>query len=605
MGSAFTYQGRLIDANNPADGIYDFQFKLYDANSDGHQIGGDVNNPDVDVIDGSFVVELDFRNVFDGNDRWLQIGVRAGELNDPNAYTVLSSRQEITPTPYALYAKTAGSASADSDWIISGNNMYSSVSGNVGIGTTSPVAMLDINESKLYSTPLRVYNNAQDPYSPPCNSTVEACRIHGSGGSGIWASIDDDRTGFISNYAEQFGGHFSAEAEFVYPGEGGYGNWAYGVYGEVRGNPNVGYAVYGSNYCNGTVGALGCSVPGLYAGVYGYGNYGVYGWSDNTWGFDGRGVMGESTGTAGTGVYGIASNTYASTNYGGSFTAAGSTGQGVYGYASNVGNSTNYGGYFQANGTTGQGVFGIAINAGNFTNYGGYFQANGNSGRGVRGYTIGYSGIGVFGDTIGANGTGVWGQATGTTGKGVVGYGGQYDFYAGGPGTNYGPFTGGHEVKLSDDFPANIRPGMIVSVTGETQVRRDDDGKISISSTLPTVKLCDVANDKAVFGVFVAEGPLPKDHWYRAKESERFATVNALGEGRAWVCNINGEIEVGDYITTSPVSGYGQKQYDNLLRSCTLGKATESVDWDSVTETIEFGGRTYKVYLIAVVYTSG
>jgi hypothetical protein len=53
------------------------------------------------------------------------------------------------------------------------------------------------------------------------------------------------------------------------------------------------------------------------------------------------------------------------------------------------------------------------------------------------------------------------------------------------------------------------------------------------------------------------------------------------------------------------VSGYGQKQSDDLLRSCTLGKATESVDWDSVTETVEFGGWTYKVYLIAVVYTSG
>ena len=32
MGTAFTYQGRLIDANNAADGLYDFQFKLYDAN---------------------------------------------------------------------------------------------------------------------------------------------------------------------------------------------------------------------------------------------------------------------------------------------------------------------------------------------------------------------------------------------------------------------------------------------------------------------------------------------------------------------------------------------------------------------------------------------
>jgi hypothetical protein len=54
MGTAFTYQGRLIDANYPADGEYDFQFKLYDANSDGNQVDSDVNKPDVDVIDGYF-----------------------------------------------------------------------------------------------------------------------------------------------------------------------------------------------------------------------------------------------------------------------------------------------------------------------------------------------------------------------------------------------------------------------------------------------------------------------------------------------------------------------------------------------------------------------
>jgi hypothetical protein len=26
IGTSFTYQGRLIDANNPADGLYDLQF---------------------------------------------------------------------------------------------------------------------------------------------------------------------------------------------------------------------------------------------------------------------------------------------------------------------------------------------------------------------------------------------------------------------------------------------------------------------------------------------------------------------------------------------------------------------------------------------------
>ena len=36
------------------------------------------------------------------------------------------------------WAKIATSAGTDADWTISGNNMYSAVSGNIGIGNTSP-----------------------------------------------------------------------------------------------------------------------------------------------------------------------------------------------------------------------------------------------------------------------------------------------------------------------------------------------------------------------------------------------------------------------------------------------------------------------------------
>jgi hypothetical protein len=30
MGTAFTYQGKLQDGGAPADGLYDFDFKLFD-----------------------------------------------------------------------------------------------------------------------------------------------------------------------------------------------------------------------------------------------------------------------------------------------------------------------------------------------------------------------------------------------------------------------------------------------------------------------------------------------------------------------------------------------------------------------------------------------
>ncbi len=104
MSTAFTYQGHLYDSNSVADGLYDFQFKLYDANSGPNQVGSDVNKPDIDVIDGYFTVELDFNdtNAFNGDARWLEIGVRPGAST--GSFATLSPRREITATPYAMHA---------------------------------------------------------------------------------------------------------------------------------------------------------------------------------------------------------------------------------------------------------------------------------------------------------------------------------------------------------------------------------------------------------------------------------------------------------------------------------------------------------------------
>ena len=123
LGTGFTYQGHLYDNNDLADSFYDFHFRLYDSNSGSGQIGSDVNVFGIDVIDGYFTVQLDFgSSVFDGNAVWLEIGVRPGDQNDPNVYTSLMPRQELTPAPYALYALHGPGSSGF--WSASGNHIY-------------------------------------------------------------------------------------------------------------------------------------------------------------------------------------------------------------------------------------------------------------------------------------------------------------------------------------------------------------------------------------------------------------------------------------------------------------------------------------------------
>jgi hypothetical protein len=163
--NGFTYQGRLMDNNFAADGLYDFHFKLYDAVENGIQQGDTIILNELDVIDGYFTVALDFpsdTDIFNGNDRWLQIGVRPG--NSTGSFTTLSPRQKITPAPYAIYAETAGSAlsgpgggGADSDWTISGSDIYH-LTGNVGIGTSSPTTKLDVNgQMRIRGSDIRCY----------------------------------------------------------------------------------------------------------------------------------------------------------------------------------------------------------------------------------------------------------------------------------------------------------------------------------------------------------------------------------------------------------------------------------------------------------------
>ena len=70
LGTAFTYQGKLADGGNAANGTYDLRFAIYDALANGNAVGGPITNSPVGVTNGLFTTTLDFgASVFTGEAR--------------------------------------------------------------------------------------------------------------------------------------------------------------------------------------------------------------------------------------------------------------------------------------------------------------------------------------------------------------------------------------------------------------------------------------------------------------------------------------------------------------------------------------------------------
>jgi hypothetical protein len=101
LGTAFTYQGRLDRNGGPYTGSCDFTFSLWDAVSEGSQVGTTVNKNGLMVSAGLFTTRLNFGpDAFNGYGLWLEVTVQCPEDVTPMVFP----RQELTAAPYALYA---------------------------------------------------------------------------------------------------------------------------------------------------------------------------------------------------------------------------------------------------------------------------------------------------------------------------------------------------------------------------------------------------------------------------------------------------------------------------------------------------------------------
>jgi hypothetical protein len=117
---------------------------------------------------------------------------------------------------------------------------------------------------------------------------------------------------------------------------------------------------------------------------------------------------------------------------------------------------------------------------------------------------------------------------------------------------------------------------------------------IEVNQALPYASLCRKEQDKTCYGVI--SGSEDNDNKQRRYTLGSFTTaidkqpgdyryyINSVGEGSMWVCNKNGNLESGDYITSASVPGYGQKQNDVILHNYTVAKITMDCDFNPVLQ---------------------
>jgi len=377
QGTAITYQGQLKDGTNPANGSYDLSFALYNTPTSGAPLGSVVYVDDKTVANGLFVDDIDFGTaVFDGADRWLEIGVRAGSVSNSvrTGYTTLAPRQKVAPAPYSIMSRNSSAlgGKTPADFMASTADNWVNTTGDTMSG---PLAISGLNGENMFKA-----TNTGAGYAG-------AFTASGSANTGLYTYSSGTNAWALEAFAEgsgtSIGGRFDAAG----------GNNSKGVEGNAA-NDGA-FTNYGGYFtASGSTGM----------GVYGKGT-----------GANGYGMRGESSGATGIGGY---------------FSASGTNGRAVNAYTSAAnawaveafaeGSGTSVGGYFEAaGGNNSKGVEGKAGNDGTFTNYGGYFTAEGGSGEGVYGKSGGVHGIGVHGVANGTNARGGYFSSSGTNGYGL------------------------------------------------------------------------------------------------------------------------------------------------------------------------------------------
>lgn len=158
-------------------------------------------------------------------------------------------------------------------------------------------------------------------------------------------------------------------------------------------------------------------------------------------------------------------------------------------------------------------------------------------------------------------------------------------------------FIGQHVIE--NDFINILIGGYIVSSINEKKI-----------------KLSDMEKDQSVFGVIG-----DKNVSLIKLVNNNELIINVIGVGNIWVSNYNGNLKVGDLITTCYIPGIGMKQDDDIIHSYTVAKIRIDCNFEGDIKYIRLNGdiidkriydneilnnkKVYKICYVACTYHCG
>lgn len=192
QSSAFTYQGKLNDGGNPANGQYDLVFRLFGFDTGGSPLATEQIVENVPVSAGLFKVELsfDFPPFTTIAAQWIEVGVRPGA--SVGSFTTLTPRQRITSSPYAMQSAFS---------VFSTNATTAATANNaLAVGGTPAAQIIKEGDARLTDARVPLPGSASYIQNTTSTQTGSNFNVSGTGRAGTFRAPTFDALGEYQSF---------------------------------------------------------------------------------------------------------------------------------------------------------------------------------------------------------------------------------------------------------------------------------------------------------------------------------------------------------------------------------------------------------------------